>query len=122
MKAMNLRMGIFTINSQKSVDLILTRFHLKQFFSATITREAVLRVKPDPSHLEAALKSMNVKPEEVAVVGDNAVDVKSAVALKVIPIGLANSDAATKALEQTGAAHVVKSITELPALIAKLNG
>lgn len=121
LKTMNLKMGIFTINSERSVNLILDRFHLGQFFDATITREGVPRVKPDPSHLEAVLKALNMKPEEVAVVGDNAVDVRSAVALKATPIGVANSDTAFKDLEQTGAVHVVKSVAELPALIARLN-
>ncbi|MGB9135110.1 MAG: HAD family hydrolase [Candidatus Bathyarchaeia archaeon] len=121
LKAMKLKLGIFTINSEKSTNLILDKFRLRQFFDATIAREGVPRVKPDPSHLKAALKALNVKPEEVAVVGDNAVDVKSAVALKATPIGVANSDTAFKDLGQMGAVHVVKSITELPALIAKLN-
>ena len=121
LKAMKLKMGIFTINSEKSTNLILDRFRLRQFFNATITREGVPRVKPDPAHLEAALKALKVKPEEVAVVGDNVVDVKCAVALKTTSIGVANNDDAFKELGRTGAVHIVRSVTELPALIAKLN-
>jgi phosphoglycolate phosphatase len=121
LKTMNLKLGIFTINSEKSTDLILDRFRLRRFFDATITREGVPRVKPDPSHLKAALKALGIKAEDAIVVGDNAVDVKSALALKAASVGIATTDAATKKLRETGATHVVKSITELPALISKLN-
>jgi len=121
LKTMNLKLGIFTINSEKSTNLILDRFRLRQFFDATVTREGVPRVKPDPSHLEAALKALDIKVEEVIVVGDNAVDVKSALTLKATSVGIATSDAAAKKLGETGAAHVVRSITELPALISRLN-
>ena len=121
LKAMKLKLGIFTINGEKSTNLILDRFRLRQYFDATVTREGVPSVKPDPSHLEAALKALNVKAEETAVVGDNAVDVKSAKALKATSIGVAVNDAAVRELERTGAMHMVRSITELPALIAKLN-
>jgi phosphoglycolate phosphatase len=121
LKAMKLKLGIFTINSERSVNLILDRFRLRQFFDATITRENVPRVKPDPSHLAAAVKALDMKPEEVAVVGDNAVDVKSAMALKATAIGVATSDAASRSLQQTGAVHMVRSVTELPGLIARLN-
>jgi phosphoglycolate phosphatase len=121
LKTMNLKLGIFTINSERSTDRILDRFRLRQFFDATLTREGVPRVKPDPSHLKAALKTLDVNVEEVIVVGDNAVDVKSALALKAPSVGIATTDAAAKKLEEAGATHVVESITELPALISKLN-
>ena len=121
LKTMHLKLGIFTINSEKSTNLILDRFRLRQFFDATIAREGVTRVKPDPSHLAAALKALDVKVEEAIVVGDNAVDVKSASALKTASVGIATTDAAVKKLGEAGATHIVRSIAELPALISKLN-
>ena len=121
LKMMNLKLGIFTINSEKSTNLILDRFRLRQFFDATVAREGVPRVKPDPSHLKAALKALDVEVGEAIVVGDNAVDMKSASALKTTSVGIAVTDAAAKKLGETGAAHVVRSITELPALISRLN-
>jgi phosphoglycolate phosphatase-like HAD superfamily hydrolase len=118
---MKLKMAIFTINSEKSTNLILEKFRLKQFFDATVPREAVSKVKPDPAHLDAALRALNVTAEEAVVVGDSAVDVKSAMALKTTPIGIAYGDVLVRELSQAGAVHVARSIAELPALIAKLN-
>jgi len=41
--------------------------------------------------------------------------------LKAPSVGIATTDAAAQKMEEAGATHVVGSITELPALISKLN-
>ena len=116
----NLKLGIFTINSQKSTDYILVNFRLKQFFDAIITREAVSNVKPDPTHLAAALKALSAKTNETLVVGDSIADMLSAKALNVEAIGIARNDEAARKLNHAGAKHIVRSITDLPKLIANL--
>lgn len=120
LKKINLKLAIFTISSKKSTDLILDNFRIKQFFDAIITREAVSKVKPDPSHLAATLKALNVNADETIVVGDSDVDMRSAKALNVAAVGMAMASDAVKKLNYAGATHVIKSITELPNLIAKL--
>lgn len=121
LKKMNLKLSIFTINSEKSTEYILENFRLKQFFEVIIAREAVLNVKPDPSHLAAALKALNVNADEAIVVGDNIVDMISAKALNATSLGLAIDSDAVKRLNSAGATHTTKSLTELPTLITKLN-
>jgi len=121
LKKMNLKLAIFTINSKKSTDLILNNFRLKQFFDAIISREAVSEVKPNPSHLTAALKALNAKADEAVVVGDSIVDMKSAKTLNVTAIGMAADSDAAKKLNHAGAKYTIKSITELPNLITQLN-
>lgn len=121
LKRLNLKLAIFTINSRNSTDFILDNFRLRQFFDATITREAILNVKPDPSHLAAALKALAVNADEVIVVGDSVVDMRCAKALNVISVGIAADNATAKKLNHAGATHTIESITELPNLIAQLS-
>ena len=121
LKKMNLKLAIFTINSEKSTNLILDNFRLRQFFDASITREIVSNVKPHPSHLDAALKALNMNTNETIVVGDSVVDMRSAKALNVTAVGVAKESDAIKKLNNAGAVHTIESITELPILIAKLN-
>lgn len=116
----NLKLGIFTINSRRSTDYILVNFRLKQFFDAIITREAVSNVKPDPTHLATTLNALNAKTNETVVVGDSITDMRSAKALNVEAIGIARSDDAAKKLNHAGAKHIIRSITDLPKLIANL--
>ena len=121
LKRMDLRLAIFTINSKKSTDLILDNFHLRQFFDAIITREAVSKVKPDPLHLATALKELDLNSGEVIVVGDSVVDMKSAKELKAVAVAMAPGDGLARKLNQAGAIHTIRSITELPNLVAKLS-
>ena len=121
LKKMGLKLAIFTINGKKSTHLIMDKFRLNPIFDATITRESVLKVKPDPSHLIAALKALKVNGDEVVVVGDSEVDMKSAKALKVKAVGIATTAEMAKEMVNAGAWQTVNSIIELPALVAKLN-
>ena len=61
LRAMNLKLALWTISGERSVDHILRRFDLEQFFDAVIPRESVSAVKPDPTHLEAALAALKVR-------------------------------------------------------------
>ncbi|MDH5448812.1 MAG: HAD family hydrolase [Candidatus Bathyarchaeota archaeon] len=121
LKKMDLKLAIFTINSKKSTDYILNNFHIKQFFDVVVTREAVSKVKPDPSHLAAALKTLDVNVDEVVVVGDSIVDMRSAKALNAAAVGVATDSDLVKELNYAGAMHIIKSITSLPTLITQLD-
>lgn len=120
LKDMGLKLAIFTINAERSTNLILERFRLKQFFDAVITREAVSKVKPDPAHLVAALKALDVNAEQTVVIGDGVADMKSAKAVSAHAIGLTTDEHGAKKLQSAGATHTVNSITEVPILIQEI--
>lgn len=122
LKKRNLKLGVFTINNRKSTDYILGSFRMRRFFSAVVTREDVSRVKPDPLHLTAALNALSVDADETVVVGDSIVDMRSAKTSNATAVGVAASDDSVKKLKHAGAAYVINSITDLPRLIAELNG
>ncbi len=121
LKKMNLKTAIFTVNGEKSTSYILNCFRLKRFFDATITRESVSAVKPDPAHLEAALKALNVEPEEAIVVGDSKWDMSCARELNVIAVGVATGISSPKELMRAGATYLISSLTDVPTLIQQLN-
>ena len=121
LRQMGLKLAIFTINGEKSANLILERFRLKPFFEAVITREAVAKVKPDPAHLAAALRSLNVTAEETVVIGDGVTDMKSAKALSAHAIGLITDEQGASKLNHAGATYTIKSITEAPILIREIS-
>ena len=117
---MELKMGLCTINSEKSVSCILERFGIESFFDVTITRNQVARVKPHPEHIEAALRVLGVSPREAIVVGDSGVDMKSATELKMIAVGLPTGVSTVEQLKNSGANYIVTSILDLPVLILKM--
>jgi HAD superfamily hydrolase (TIGR01549 family) len=121
LRKMKLKLGIFTVNGQKSTSQTLTTFLLKPFFKAVVTRDSVPVVKPDPSHLETTLKSLGVKPEEAIVVGDSVWDMKTAKELKVFAVGASTGIATPEELTSAGADCLISSPTDLIPLVEKLN-
>jgi len=121
LRRMNLKTAIFTVNGEKSTTYILNRFRLKRFFDAIITREFVSAVKPDPAHLEAALKALDVEPEEAVVVGDSKWDMMCARKLNVVAVGVATGVSSSKELMRSGATYLISSLADIPTLIQQLN-
>jgi phosphoglycolate phosphatase-like HAD superfamily hydrolase len=87
----------------------------------TVPRDKVNFVKPNPGHLEMALKVLGVAPEETVVVGDSNVDMESAKELKAIAVGLPAVESKIAQLMSHGANYIITSITDLPVLVDKIN-
>jgi len=121
LKRMGLKIGLFTLNSDKAANYILQRFKLGDFFGVTVPRNKVDFVKPNPEHLEMALKVLGVASEETVVVGDSGVDMESARELKAIAVGLPTGTSTIEQLKRHGANYIITSITDLPVLIEKIN-
>ncbi|MEM3054721.1 MAG: HAD family hydrolase [Candidatus Bathyarchaeia archaeon] len=121
LKDMGLRVGICTVNSQKSVDYILKKFKISEFFDAVTTRDDVRNVKPNTEHLEATLKALGVNPKEALVVGDSPADMKCAKELGVIAVALPTGMSAPKELADAGANYIITTITDIPTLIEQIN-
>lgn len=116
-----LKLGLYTINCGKSVNYILKKFKITEFFDAIIPRNKVKNVKPNIEHLKVAIKTLKVSPEETVVVGDSWIDMQCARELKAIAVGLPTGVSSPKELVASGANYFITSITDLPALIGYLN-
>jgi HAD superfamily hydrolase (TIGR01509 family) len=121
LKRMGLKIGLCTINSEKSAGYILQRFKIAEFFDVVVTRNMVGQVKPHPEHLQVVLKALSVAPEESVVVGDSSADVQCARELRAIAVGLPTGISNVQELTSQGANYIITSITDLPVLIEKLN-
>jgi HAD superfamily hydrolase (TIGR01509 family) len=121
LKAKKLKLALCTINSEKSMEYILKRFNLTEFFDATVPREKTTHVKPHPQHLEIAIEALKVKPGETVVVGDSPSDMQAAKDLKTVAVGLPTGISNTDELTRGGANYIITNITDLPLLIEQLN-
>ena len=121
LKRMNLKLGLFTLNSSNATMQVLKRFRLEDLFEAVVTRESVSRVKPDASHLQKVLMLLNVEPEEAVIVGDSVVDMKSAASLGAYAVGVTTGISTAKQLMNAGATCIITSLTDLPTLIKEIN-
>ena len=121
LKNMNLKIGLFTLSGDKSVNYILTRFKINSFFSVTVPRNKVNYVKPNPEHLGTALKVLDATPKETIVIGDGIVDILAAKELKATAIGLTTGTSTVEQLTKQGADYIITSITDLISLIEEIN-
>ena len=117
LKEMGLKIGLCTVNSEKSASYILKRFGIADFFDAVIPRNKVKHVKPSGEHLEAVLKALKVSSKEALVVGDATRDMQCARELKVMAVGLSTGISTQKELMNAGANYLITSIADLPSLI-----
>ncbi|MBI4805747.1 MAG: HAD family hydrolase [Desulfovibrio sp.] len=68
--------AVITRNNRQAVATVFP--DAKDYLSALLTREDVGAVKPDPTHLLAALQAVGVGPSEALMVGDHPSDVLTA--------------------------------------------
>jgi HAD superfamily hydrolase (TIGR01549 family) len=122
LRRMKLKLAVFTINGTVATKHILNSFRLNKYFDAVVTRDDTSRVKPDPLHLFAALEILGVDPKEVVIVGDSIADMKCAAASGILGVGMETGVDSANKLKRAGALYTLKSLTRLPALIAKLDG
>jgi HAD superfamily hydrolase (TIGR01549 family) len=121
LKKLNLKMGLCTVNGEKSTNYILNRFGLAKFFDEVIPRDRVKYVKPNAEHLEATLKALGVNPDEAMVVGDGVGDMKCARELSAIAVALPSGVSSPKELRDAGANYFIQSITDTPTLVEQIN-
>lgn len=120
LRDMELRLGLFTTDGLKAVKYALSKFGLSQFFDVIVTREDVQKVKPHSSHLLTAMKSLNVNPKEVVVVGDSTIDIMCAKNVGALAVGVTTGFAISEDLQKVGADYILTSISELPSLLLGL--
>lgn len=121
LKKMGLKIGLCTINSEKSTSYILKRFSISKFFDVVTPRNKVRYVKPNTEHLEATLKALRVSPKEAILVGDGTRDMHCAKELNVIAVGLPTGISSEKELIDSGANYFITSISDLPMLVQTIN-
>jgi hydrogenase expression/formation protein HypE len=79
LKAKGYKIGIITRNSLDSIKRSLDNFERinEEYFDVVITRDDNVPVKPSPDGVLLAARKMEVKPEEILVVGDYVYDIEA---------------------------------------------
>lgn len=67
---------ICTYNTNAAAELTLQTAKLSGYFDAIYGRDDVLKPKPNPSHLEEAVKEFGIRPKNSILIGDHSADIK----------------------------------------------
>ncbi len=77
LKSKGKNIGVVTRNNKIASIKTLETSGLIEYIDVLITRDDVEKVKPDPHHVEVAIKFLNKKAEETVVIGDHKYDIIS---------------------------------------------
>jgi HAD superfamily hydrolase (TIGR01509 family) len=75
-KKEGLKVALVSFAYRWYVEKVLDTFSLRDFFDVVLAFEDVERPKPDPQSVLIVAEKLKVKPEEIAVVGDSASDIR----------------------------------------------
>ena len=109
-----LKTGIVTRNSRASVEAVCASLNFRVDVAVTRTDA---EPKPHPGPVLAAARALAVEPREMAMVGDFAFDMESALAAGAGAVFLTNGE---KPRARTRAHFSIESLDELPPVIERL--
>ncbi|WP_168118483.1 pyrophosphatase PpaX [Paenibacillus sp. HB172176] len=107
------RLGVVTTKMRLTTEKGLRLVGIYDCMDALVTIDDVTHAKPDPEPVAKAMELLQADPATTIMVGDSVVDMQSAVAAGVIPVGVAWSLKGGRILKEAGAAYVIDDMREL---------
>lgn len=118
LQAQGIRMAAVTSKRRRAAEMALARCHLAPYLAHTICPGDTREAKPSPEPVREALRRLQCRPQEAAMVGDSPYDMESARAAGVDAIGVTWGSHPAARLWEAGATVVVASVPELRAYIS----
>ncbi|MFX1312961.1 MAG: HAD family hydrolase [Promethearchaeota archaeon] len=78
-KIKNLKQAIFTFNTKKNAEISLKKTNISHYFELIVGRDNISNLKPHPDHLIYICNYLNVKSNEILVIGDTSRDIEAAI-------------------------------------------
>jgi len=110
LKKKNVKIGIITRNNRKSSIMSAENTKIIDYIDLILSRDDVEKVKPDPMHIQIALKKLNSEPEKSVVVGDHRFEIEAGKKLGCLTIGVLSGSGTRETLKN--ADLIFKSIKE----------
>jgi phosphoglycolate phosphatase len=107
----NIGTGIVTRNCLDAVRVVFP--DIRSFCDTVVTREAAIRVKPHPDHILLALKILNSRPEEAAMVGDHPMDIRIGKDVGAYTIGVLTGYSKADPLLEAGADLIIERASSI---------
>ncbi|MFX1574291.1 MAG: HAD family hydrolase [Promethearchaeota archaeon] len=111
----DLKQAIFTYNTKKNAEITLKKVNIFHYFDIIVGRDEVSNLKPHPDHLFYICNKLNVKPNEILVVGDSNRDIEAAINVGAHAIGLNTKFAGLLDQESFHKADIIIDLEDIPA-------
>jgi len=120
LKAMGLRLGVATNDSESSARRQIEALGLEEAIEFVAGYDSGHGQKPEPGMVLAFARQLGVAPTRVAMVGDSRHDLEAALAVGALAVAVLSGPASRAELAPL-ADYIVDDIAALPALFAELN-
>jgi len=110
----NLRQAIFTFNTKKNAEISLNKVDISQYFDLIVGRDNISNLKPHPDHLIYICNQLNVKTNEILVIGDSSRDIEAAINVGAHSIALKTNVAGLFDQEWFNKAEEIIELEEIP--------
>lgn len=115
-----IQMAILSNKPNAFTQKVAARYFPDGLFRTVFGMRLDIPGKPDPALTLEMCHLLGVLPEETAMVGDSGSDMKTAVAAGSLPVGVLWGFRSSEELSTNGARYLVKTPTELVALLKSL--
>ncbi len=111
-------LAVVSTRSRIAAEAFLTQHSLASFFPVIVTRESTRRLKPHPAPILHAAQAFGLAPEACVMVGDTAVDMRSARRAGAWAVGVLCGFGQERELWHAGAHLVLPSTADLLAILS----
>ncbi|MGB2728373.1 MAG: HAD family hydrolase [Halobacteriota archaeon] len=115
-----LKVGLVTNTPRKNVHRILEHFNLFNLFDVIVTGDDVKKGKPDAEMVIEACEKLNVKPENVILVGDTESDFMAGKSAGCAVIGVGAKSACDERIENLYEVFFILNICLAPFLVVPI--
>ncbi|NPV81739.1 MAG: HAD-IA family hydrolase [Firmicutes bacterium] len=112
-----IRQGIVSNKLRYRIEDITVRDRIRECFSAIIGAEDIIRHKPDPSGLRAAMEHLKCQPDATVYVGDHLVDAETAARAGVSFVGVLTGVTTPERFRRFPVRAIIESLTQLPEIL-----
>ncbi len=117
LKAKGYILAVATGKARHGLDRVLAGSGLAKYFDYTIGADEVTNAKPAPDMLNWLMQQTQIKPQQVAMIGDTSFDLEMANNAGTHAIGVTFGAQSQKQLKRFNPFQIISSFTQITALI-----
>ncbi|HPT72356.1 MAG TPA: HAD family hydrolase [Candidatus Cloacimonadota bacterium] len=118
---MGIKLGVLSNKPDSFVQKIIAWFFPQIPFTSVYGEVKDVPAKPDPELAGRVADAMGLNPQEIAMIGDSGIDIRTAVNAGMVGIGVIWGFRPFEELKETGASIVVNTPAEITTLFQNIN-
>jgi phosphonatase-like hydrolase len=122
LRSRGIKVALTTGFSRSTIDLIIHTLGWRELIDASAVPSEVGQGRPNPAMLQAVARKLQLRPNDVVVVGDTASDMQAGTAFGALKsVGVLTGAHDVQQLLDAGASEVIPSISSLPNYLFNLS-